>query len=151
MGMKTTIYGYIEEMDFWNDPIRTKVFEHNNEIFNSLPERDVWPPVSKEMFAICKTNLQFAGPNLEYRGRIIHFGANLKSVELEWEQWKLKFESFLTRLYFLEAVVHFKPEYSAIQTNEWSVNLLNYQVRRNDEMPDSIKRENWIYESTWEK
>ena len=150
MGMKTTIYGYIEEMNFWVDPIKTQVIEHNTKVINSLPSSDTWPPLSREMFAICKNNLLVPGPNLEYRGRIIHFGANLKSVELEWKEWKSKFEDFLTRLIFLEAVVHFRPEYASIQTNEWTVDILNYQIKHDGQMPDPVIKENWTYDSTWE-
>ena len=110
MGMRTTIYGYIEEMDFWKDPIKTKVREHNSNMIFSLPKADKWPPLSAEMFAICKNDEIESGPDLEYSGRIIHFGANLKSVELEWREWKSKFENLLTTLFFLEARVHFKTE-----------------------------------------
>ena len=149
--MRTTIYGYIEEMDFWNDPVRTKVFVHNRGILNLLPQEDVWPPLSKGMFAICDNVIDRQGTNLEYRGRIMHFGANLKSVELDWKEWRLKFEDLLTRLFFLEAVVHFKPEYSSIQTNEWSVNLLSYQIKHDNTMPYPITKQDWTYESTWEK
>lgn len=149
MGMRTTLYGYIEEMDFWEDPIRKSVREHNFEVIGSMPEGDDWPPLSKEMFSICSNNKNFPGPNLEYLGRIIHFGANLKSVEIDWDEWKDKFELLLCRLFFLKAVVHFRPEYSGIQTNEWSIDLNRYQIKHNSEMPRPIVKEDWIFESTW--
>lgn len=47
MGMRTTIYGYIEEMDFWNTPIREQVRAHNEAVVNSLVSSDKWPPTIK--------------------------------------------------------------------------------------------------------
>ena len=100
MGMRTTIYGYIEEMDFWKDPIRRSVRKHNSTVIKSLPKGDTWPPLSVEMFAICNNYKSDPGPNFEYFARIIHFGANLKSVEHDWIEWKTKFEILLTNLFF---------------------------------------------------
>lgn len=111
MGMHTTIYGYIEEMDLWQDPIKKQIRKHNSRVISSLPLADGWPPLSKEMFAICNNHKNHPGPNFEYWGRVIHFGANLKSVEYEWIEWKEKFENLLLKLLFSSARVHFKTEY----------------------------------------
>lgn len=151
MGMRTTLYGYIEEMDFWSGPVTKLVKKHNTSIINALPKGDEWPPLSKEMFAICNNFKNTPGPNFEYSGRIIHFGANLKSVEYEWDLWKTKFENLLTNLFFLEAVVHFKTEYSDIQTATWSVNLLKYSVRHDEARPDKVYKSDWNYESTYDQ
>jgi hypothetical protein len=151
MGMRTTLYGYIEEMDFWLDPVKTKVREHNSNIISLLPKADNWPPLSLEMFAICNNDNENLGPNFEYSGRIIHFGANLKSVELEWTEWRTKFENLLLNLFFLEAKVHFQTEYSELQTSSWTVDLLKYKIRHDDTMPIKIGNSVWEYESTWDK
>lgn len=150
MGIRTTIYGYIEEMDFWLDPVKSQVRTHNSNVITSLPIADKWPPLSLEMFAICKNNELEPGPNFEYSGRIIHFGANLKSVECDWAEWKLKFEDLLTSLYFLEARVHLKTEYSSLETFSWRVDLFKYAVKHDSNMPDKIKKADWEYESTYD-
>ena len=151
MGMRTTIYGYIEEMDFWKDPIRKQVRKHNFNAIRSLPEGDDWPPLSYEMFAISSNHRNAPGPNIEYFSRIIHFGANLKSVESDWNEWKTKFESLLSNLFFLQARVHFKPEYSSLETSSWRVDLRKYEVTHDDKMPRPIEIDEWIYESTYDK
>ena len=150
--MRTTIYGYIEEMDFWKDPIRKTIREYNSNAANALPTGDHWPPLSKEMFAICENkNNKAHEVDLEYSGRIIHFGANLKSIEQDWEHWKSKFETFLSTLYFLEARVHFKTEYSLLETSSWRIDLLNYKVNHDGQMPTKIKHTDWQYESTFDR
>ncbi len=148
--MRTTIYGYIEEMDFWKDQIKEQVCGHNSNIIYSLPKADNWPPLSREMFAICENDKVELGPNFEYSGRIIHFGANLKSVEQEWSDWKSKFEILLTNLFFYQARVHFNTEYSALETSSWVVDLLRYQVLHDGRMPSKIKYDDWDYKSTYE-
>jgi len=123
MGMRTTLYGYIEEMDFWQGSIRNKVRRHNSSVIDNLPKGDKWPPVSREMFSICNNYKNHPGPDFEYGGRIIHFGGNLKSVELDWSDWKSKFEKLLSSLYFTNAKVHFQTEYSSLETSSWHVDL----------------------------
>ena len=150
MGMRTTIYGYIEEMDFWKAPLRSKVRKHNSAVIKKLPEGDAWPPLSYEMFAICNNHKDSPGSNLEYSGRIIHFGANLKSVEYEWQEWRAKFESLLVRLYFLKARVHFQTEYSALETSSWRVDLFKYKVIHDNIMPKPIRIDECEYKSTYD-
>lgn len=59
-------------------------------IIKSLPKADIWPPLSREMFAICNNHKNDVGPDFEYSDRILHFGVNLKSVEYEWGNGKNK-------------------------------------------------------------
>jgi hypothetical protein len=150
MGMRTTIYGYIEEMDFWQEAIRDRVREHNTGIIYGLPKADAWPPLSREMFAICENDIFAPGPNFEYSGRIIHFGANLKSFDLDWEEWKVKFETLLQNLFFLNANVHFQTEYSSLAIYSWQVDIAKYKTFRDGQMPPAISREHWDYESNYD-
>ncbi len=150
MGMRTTIYGYIEEMDFWKPPIAKQVRKHNSATIKFLPTGDNWPPLSYEMFAISNNHKNSPGPYLDYFGRIIHFGANLKSVEHEWREWRAKFEKLLLSLFFLEARVHIKTEYSPLETSSWRVDLSKYKVTHDNTMPRSIKIDECIYESTYD-
>lgn len=146
MGMHTIIYGYIQEPDFWVNPVRKQIVKHNTAVINALSKGDKWPPLSREMFAICNNYKNHPGPNLEYGGRIIHFAANLKYVEEQWEEWKGKFEALLTQLYFWEARVHVQPEYMLAETARWWVNLNKYKIVHDGTLPPAIKPENWEYE-----
>lgn len=151
MGMRTTLYGYIEEMNFWKSPIINEVKRHNHKVIRNLKNDDEWPPLSREMFAItCNSNNEIYRPNMEYSGRIIHFGANLKSVEYELNEWIVKYEKLLSKLIWLESKVHFQTEYAELQTLSWRVNLNSYKVNHNGEFPKPIDKSCWNFESTWE-
>ncbi|WP_298549279.1 hypothetical protein [uncultured Aquimarina sp.] len=148
--MRTTLYGYIEEMDFWKSPIINQVKKHNHAVINNLKKDDEWPPLSKEMFSITSnSNNEIYRPNMEYSGRIIHFGANLKSVEHEIDEWIIKFEELLSKLIWLESKVHFQTEYSELQTLSWRVDLNIYKVIHDGKFPNVIDNSCWNFESTW--
>lgn len=152
MGMLTIIYGYIEEMDFGISPFRDDVRKHNSSVIHSLPSPDNWPPLSPEMFAITGNNPHthpHPFTNLEYCGRIIHFGASLKSVEYEWAEWKAKFEKLLASLYFIRARVHIKTEYMELETACWEVDLhkyREYEAGHGDKMPPLVRLEDCEYD-----
>jgi hypothetical protein len=56
-----------------------------------------------------------------YRGQVIHFGASMKSVELEWPEWIAKFESVLCRMFWYTSVVHMSPEWGDRFDYRWEV------------------------------
>jgi len=144
MGMRTTLYGCIEEMDFWQNPISNQVQMHNEHVINSMPINDKWPPICREMFSLSK-NQGLEGPNLEYSGRIIHFGANLKSVEYDRLELKSKFEALLKNLYWTNAWLHLKTEYSVLETFHWRVDLLKYEIDH-QKMPEPINESHWEWQ-----
>jgi hypothetical protein len=150
MGMATFIYGVIEEygLDYKR---ANEIYSHNEEVIASLPVSGPWPPLSREMFAITKNDTNQDGPNLEYCGRMIHFAACLKSVEYEWLEWKEKFERLLLRLYWINAYVHFKPEYTGVFSFTWRVDVKKWSIGEGAITP--IKREFWSFEDLkgWEK
>ncbi|WP_114779436.1 hypothetical protein [Botryobacter ruber] len=96
------------------------------------------------MFAITH-NIKESSLSYDYMGRLIHFGANFKSIEHEWEEWKTKFENLLTQLYWLEADVHFKTEYAGIQPFSWSLDLLKWTAVDNKEL-NPIQKYHWTHE-----
>lgn len=149
MGMTTFIYGVIEEYGL-NTARRDEVYAHNEAVINRLQVSDSWPPLSKEMFSITKNDTAIEGPNLEYWGRMIHFAACLKSVEYEWEEWKEKFENLLQNLYWTQAHVHFKTEYTGVISFNWRVDLGKWSIGEHPIVP--IKNEFWIFEDAenWE-
>ncbi|MCX6180410.1 MAG: hypothetical protein NT150_00590 [Bacteroidetes bacterium] len=148
--MTTLIYGVIEEYGL-NHHIKDAIYAHNEKILSELPISDTWPPLSKEMFSITKNDKIKQGPNLEYYGRIIHFGACLKSVESEWLEWKGKFENLLKQLYWTQAHVHFKTEYTDVISFQWRIDLDKWSIKDGNIKP--IKEEYWIFQdhSKWEK
>ena len=153
--MATRLYGCIVEYEFSRNPkdvTQIKIFEHNEKVLNELPEVDEWPPLTKKMFSITD-NSQYLeyGPNYAYGGRIIHFGANFKSIEGEWKEWKSKFENLLTKLLWQDADVHFKTEYTGIQTFTWAIDLKKWSLSQGSEF-EIIKREYWDFEGdlSWE-
>jgi hypothetical protein len=143
MGMATRLYGCIVE--YGSDPaIRAKIYRHNRTAINGLAQVDKWPPLTKNMFAITH-NVKEPSPSYDYSGRLIHFGANFKSIEYEWEEWKAKFENLLTRLFWIEADVHFKTEYASIQTFSWYVDLSKWSLPDSKELIP-IQKQHWIHE-----
>ncbi|QHT67438.1 hypothetical protein GXP67_12760 [Rhodocytophaga rosea] len=121
MGMTTSLYGCIIEHGVYNE-LREKICSHNDLAINSLPSYDEWPPLTKQMFAITQdSNFPRTPPSYEYWGRAIHFGGNFKSIEYEWKEWKAKFENLLQKLIWREAFVHFKTEYTDVQTFQWKI------------------------------
>lgn len=151
MGMATRIYGCIVEYGLLQGALQQSVYDHNERIINEIPLMDPYPPISRTMFAITSAPPDDTGPILSYSGRIIHFGANVKSLEYDWKEWKSKFEDLLTKLLWLSADVHFKPEYADIQTFKWRIDLLKWQITAGTQI-ESVKPEYWEFEGdkTWE-
>jgi hypothetical protein len=148
--MTTLIYGVIEGYGL-NNMRSDKVYSHNEAVISSLPDSDSWPPLSNQMFSITKNDKQTEGPDLEYWGRMIHFAASLKSVEHEWEEWKKKFENLLLKLYWTQAYVHLKTEYTGVISFAWRVDLKKWSIHENSINP--IRKEFWDFEDldNWEK
>lgn len=150
MGMSTTLYGCILEFGPYNE-FHDRIKEHNDSVLRSLPEFDEWPPLTRQMFAVTQnSDFKVIPPNYEYYGRAFHFGGQFKSIECEWKEWKAKFEMLLTKLIWMEAFVHFKPEYADLQTFRWSLNLDNWDL--DNEPRFEIRPEYWDFEGdlSWE-
>ena len=149
MGMATRIYGCITELDYGitDSEIQNRINTHNENVISNLPIKSDWPPLTKKMFAIT-TNSDFPkeGPNFAYSGRIIHFGANFKSVEYEWKEWKTKFESLLSDLIWTQAEVHFVTEYTDVQTFRWRINFGIVDVEKDIKLVKPFEKRLWEYE-----
>jgi hypothetical protein len=127
MGMKSFLYGYIEEA--WpgaradGSAVRRQLLldntrsieKHNDEKLQMLPLEDKWPPVSRHMFACPPLDASM----INFRTRLIHFAASLKEVDFELRDWLDKFEALLRQLYWEKAVVHFDGAYIGAQKFEW--------------------------------
>jgi hypothetical protein len=146
MGMQTILYGYIEEIGFWKDPVKSYIREHNKAVIEGLPLRDEWPPVSREMFSLTEGDPVLPGPSLDYKARIIHFGASLKQVESEWGEWRAKFERLLSQLYFYEARVHLNSDGMGQQLACWGLDIMKYDIVHDGSVPVVALPEQWIYE-----
>jgi len=112
VGEQTKIYGYIDEflfpMIFYRDN-PTFVFypsQVNSKVISSLPEKDNWPPLIKQMFSISQGDA-----NIQYDGRIIHFAGNINTLDYHLLIWIKKFENLLRELYWVNAKVFFESSY----------------------------------------
>ena len=138
--MNTILFGAIEEYGL-NSNNSDERYDHNARVIAALPLSDSWPPVSKEMFSFTQNSPGGKGPDLEYESRVIHFGASLKGVEYEWEDWKSKFEQLLEQLFWLEANVYCKPEVGATISCHWRVDLKKWA---NEDSTLRPSREAWM-------
>ncbi|WP_405569062.1 hypothetical protein [Winogradskyella sp. Asnod2-B02-A] len=156
MGMATRIYGCITESDYGltNSEIQNQINNHNKNVIEKLPSKSEWPPLVKKMFSITdNSDFLNEGPNFAYGGRIIHFGANFKSVEYEWKEWKVKFENLLSELIWSHAEVHFVTEYTGVQTFQWSINFGKVNREKKTEIIKPFDKSLWEYEGdkTWDE
>lgn len=156
MGMATRIYGCITELDYGiiGSDIQNNINDDNENVINSLPIKSNWPPLSKKMFAITyNSDFPNEGSDFAYRGRIIHFGANFKSIEYDWVEWKLKFENLLSKLIWSKAEVHFVTEYTGVQTFQWSIDFQKVNIEKDIKSVKPFERRLWKYEGdeSWDK
>jgi len=63
-------------------------------------------------------------------------------------------EDLLTKLLWLSANVHFRPEYAGIQTFTWRVDLLKWSLYEKESIEgvEPIRKDFWEYEgdASWE-
>jgi|GEM_PF-2102267 len=123
MGMKSVLYGYIEEAsadvgcDASDRSNQNLIAVHNQAIISTLPEIDEWPPLPRSIFSMPPPN----APMVCYRNRPIHFAAILKEVDWEMAAWLDKFEALLHKLHWESALVHLSGAYIGPHAFEWRV------------------------------
>ena len=111
MRNETRVFGYIE-VPTWSASNKKDIDEFNWSAINNLPEEGEWPWLIRGMFA--------QSPELvSYRGCIIHFGAAIKGIDEEWEQWLNKFESLLRNMYWHSVELKLKTEYVGDHELSW--------------------------------
>jgi len=116
MGMETVLVGYIAECWLGGDENRTRLLRRSNRrILSALPEEDSWPPLTKGLFAWSDEGGMRGG----YRGTIIHFGGRFKSIETDWDEWLIKYESLLKQLYWESSTVFLDTEVSGQHRFDW--------------------------------
>ena len=115
MAQQSIIYGYIQGAEWMSSDIH-RLHRLNREIIAGLPEKDAFPPLTRQMFAAPSE-----GNDPASRGQIIHFGASIYEVELEWRKWLEKFEALLRKLYWFNAVVHLRTEMIGDHEYDWTV------------------------------
>jgi hypothetical protein len=100
MGERHVVLGCIIEPHIVSLETRSFVESHNSATLFNLREDDSYPPILKSFFAT--TQHESMG---SYRGRVIHFGASLKTLGEDWDEWIGKFENLLRELVWIEAWV----------------------------------------------
>src|SRR5690349_18278400 len=86
----------------WHQPQFRLLQKANLRVLRTLPVRDEWPPLTRDMF--WSTPL---GSSETFIHQVIHFGGSING--LEWGNvpvWIEKVESLLRRLYWIEATAH---------------------------------------------
>ena len=115
MGHQAIVYGRIQETWEGTSVRWPKSPAHNECVLSRLPDEDqVWPFLTRHMFALLpQANL---GPDRGcYRGRSIHFAANLKEDPND-PNWPLAFlqkleQLVLSKLLWRSAKVHFESAF----------------------------------------
>jgi len=105
---ETVVYGmiYAGEIDLGSE-YEIDVNPHHNlnrQVLASLPEKDDFPALNRNMFAINDKGDSSTGIQL------IHFAASYDTLEKNWHGWIEKFENLLKQLYWFSAVVHLESE-----------------------------------------
>ena len=116
MSKQSIIYGYIQCAEWMSSDVH-RLHRLNREIIAALPETDTFPHLTRGMFAVPGEDLQQAGSKLQ----IIHFGASMYEVEIEWRKWLEKFEALLKKLYWFNATVHLRAEILGDFQYDWTV------------------------------
>lgn len=113
MDQESIVYGCIKDTSHLAlDAQRRRC---NRDAMLALPSADEWPFLCQEMFSI--PAIEAVSGN--YQTDVIHFGASYQAVEYEWDQWVSQFESLLSRMYWVSAVVHLETELSGTHTFVW--------------------------------
>jgi hypothetical protein len=116
MARQSIIYGYVQGAEWMSSDIH-RLHRLNRETIAALPEKDTFPELSRGMFAV---PADASDPSAS-RNQIIHFGASIYEVELEWRRWLEKFEALLRKLYWFNAVVHLRTEMIGDHEYDWTV------------------------------
>ena len=116
MSQQSIIYGYIQGAEWMSSDPR-RLHRLNRQTLAQLPETDAFPYLTRAMFGVGGDD----APQGTYRSQIIHLGASMREVELEWRKWLEKFEALLRRLYWFNAIVHLRAELVGDHDYEWTV------------------------------
>jgi hypothetical protein len=125
MGVALLFLGFIQEAHPGsagnNDEKRRKVDislavgRQTDEVLESLPDEDKWPPLCKPMFGWPPSG----APLITYERRLVHFAASVKNVDFALRDWLDKFESLLRRLYWQEAYLRVEQGYIGPHEFRW--------------------------------
>lgn len=116
MAQQSIVYGYIQGAEWMSSDVH-RLHRLNQEIITALPEKDAFPWLTRGMFAV---PVNGADPSSS-KSQIIHFGASIYEVELEWRKWLEKFEALLRKLYWFNAVVHLHTEVIGDHQYDWTI------------------------------
>lgn len=108
---ESIVYGCIRDQA-GDDVDREARRRANMDALASLPDDDGFPLLPRAMFGASGVD-RCDGT---YHTQVIHFGASYRAIEYEWEQWLARFEALLSRMYWVNAVVHLQTELSGNHT-----------------------------------
>ncbi|HEY9734403.1 MAG TPA: hypothetical protein V6C89_21000 [Drouetiella sp.] len=115
MSKYATIYGYIGLASRITHRNFEVVNAHNLQQLQDLPDTDVFPYLSRDMFGLSEGRL------VSTFFSILHFGASIKNLDHEdIPEFLPKFEGFLKRLVWIEAKMHLDIEIDGLYVYSWS-------------------------------
>ena len=108
-GRESVVYGCIRDIAFGDADQRHST---NCNAILALPEREGWPLICREMFAL---------PVIEddIGAQLVHFGGCYRGVEYEWAQWLQQFETLLKKMYWVSATVQLETELYGVHSFNW--------------------------------
>lgn len=140
MGHETVVHGYIRGATRAQGAHFYDLHPPNRAVIDGLPDEDDWPFLSRAMFA-CPGERSDQG---RYRTQLIHFGATLKEVEADWDEWIAKWENLLRRLYWTEARVYRETEFGDCRVFTWSAVGVTYWDMKRPALPPT----EWVFSET---
>ena len=131
MSHETKVYGFIEGATWQRESYR--LYQNKNiEIISQLPEEDEWPYLTSKMFGCSNPDDR----QTTFRRHLIHFGATIKGLECEYiEEWILKFEGLLNKLYWYTAVAHIKAEIHDEYSYHWRMEREFQMIKDMESLP----------------
>jgi hypothetical protein len=135
MEEESVVYGCIKNTAYGRQAEQRA--ETNRLALLALPSVLDRPLLCREMFAAMDN---FSNAD-EYTD-VVHFGASYFGIEYEWSLWIQQFEALLTKMYWVNVVVHLETELSGVHSFIWETNS-EYHEPGNDNLK---LRCEWLHE-----
>jgi hypothetical protein len=105
----------------------------SEQIIEALPAEAAWPPLTRGMFTPSGDDPLLGG----YKGRIIHVGGRYNGIWDSFDEWRIKYEALLRRLYLELSRVYFDTAFRGHLMYQWS-DLVEATFRYRDDTPPPV-------------
>ncbi len=139
MEAESIVYGCIKD-SIYNDDAQDRT-SINRSAVSTLPSSELWPLLSRDMFSTTDPAMVLDEPHTE----VFHFGAAYQGVEHEWQLWMEKFETLLSQMFWVSAIVHLETESSGLHSFQWECNSDFHRPGSGDiQVRCEWSRESWL-------